>query len=491
MNTFLNKEFLIYKVSPFVLFLAVVYFPIFMHLGTDAIGMWDESLFALRAFYFAFTDNYLMNFLDLDLRYDHPNTKPPLMTWVQGYFFRWFGYSELSLRLPIAITVLIMLFFLIRFAAKEFGHSMIGYLAALILVTSQGFMDKHVARTGDHDAVLAFEFLLVFVYFYRMVTQPDKQNKFVWWVALFLATAVLTKSVAGLFPLPALFIYALVKKRLLPILKSWHTYGAILMFLALVLGYYFYREWQYPGFLQTVWNEEIGGRYMEEIDGHNQVWYWYIQRIYEWRFTPWLYFVPVTILFFFTDKGKEYRDFGLFMLLGAVSILTTISISETKCEWYDAGIYPLLAIFVAIGIFQLLQARPLLGNNAKSWRNNLFALFLVMALFAHPYDTIIKKVAHPSKGWSREQIGEFMREMDPSVEYTVATKTLNLPANWYHKVLTHLEGRKITMKRYSSDYEVGELVMSYQDLRWAQKRFHIKEIHRHKKLKLFRIESFK
>ena len=491
MSIFRDKDFLIFKLAPFVLFIVVLYFPVFLHLGSDAIGMWDESLFALRAYFFAHTDQYLMNFNEIDTLFPHPNTKPPLFTWIQGYFFRWFGYTELSLRLPIAITVFIMLIFMVRFASREFNNPSIGYFAALVLITSQGFVDKHISRTGDHDAVLAFEFLLVLVYFYKLIAHPEKQNKYVWLVALFLAAAALTKSVAGLFPLPALFLFALYKKRVLPLLRSWHTWGAIVMFLILVLGYYFYREWQHPGFVQSVWNEEIGGRYMDEIDGHRHEWYWYLKRMFDWRFTPWLYFIPITSLFIFTKKGKSYRDMGIVMLLGTFTILTIISISETKCEWYDAGTFPMLAFFVAIGIDQVRQAILTYVPAYSKWKKSWLTLFLVVGLFALPYHTIIKKISHPTKGWSREQFGEFMRQISPDTKYTLATKTLNTCATFYQRVAKNVNGKDIEIKRYGNDYEPGELVMTYQDLTWAKKRYNFKVVHQYKKLKIIEIESLK
>ena len=84
-------------------------------LSADALGMWDEGLYAVRAFHMAYHNEYLVNFDQIEGGWNHPNTKPPLFTIIQAGFFRAFGYTELSLRLPIAITVFLMMLFLVYF----------------------------------------------------------------------------------------------------------------------------------------------------------------------------------------------------------------------------------------------------------------------------------------------------------------------------------------------------------------------------------------
>lgn len=491
MKAIFDRDFLLFKIGPVVLFAIAIYFPVFLHLGSDVIGMWDESLFALRAYFLAYTDQYLINFNEIDPTYSHPNTKPPLFTWIQAISFRLFGYSELSLRMPIALSVVAMIIFLVWFSKKEFNAPTIGYIAALVLVTSRGFMDLHIARTGDHDAVLAFEFLLVFANFYRAIKYPDKQNRYIWYTAIFLTAAVLTKSVAGLFPLPALFLFALYKKKLIDILRSWQTWGAVAMFLALVLGYYLYREMHVPGFLKTVWDEEIGGRYSGDALGHHHIYYYYLKRLIEWRLVPMVFILPLSILIFFTKRGKDFRDLGILFLIGAISLLTIISISKTKCEWYDAGVFPLLAVLVAIGIDHVRVALQGYFANETVWRKHLVTLLLIAALFTYPYIKVMQQIAYPSKGWNEEQIGEFMRQVDPEMEYTIATKGLNLCVMYYKRIATNIDGIDIQHKRYKDDFEVGEKIMCYKDVSWAEKRYKVKTLQKFKKVKLIEIQGIK
>lgn len=491
MKVIVDKEFLQKKLIPFLLFIIAIYFPIFHQLGSDALGMWDEALFALRAYHLAFTDQYLLNFREIEPLFVHPNTKPPLMTWVQAGFFRAFGYSELSLRLPIALSVLAMVFFMVRFAKTELNNSTVGYLAALVLVTSLGFMNKHSARTGDHDAVLAFEYLFIFAYFYKTIAYPEKQQKYVWIVALFLAAAVLTKSVAGLFPLPALLVYAFYKKRVLGLLKSWHTWGAIAMFLVLVLGYYFYREWQLPGFLQRVWEEEIGGRYTSGNPGHQHPFYHYYQLLFDWQFVPWLFFLPLSIVTFFTERGKPYRDFNLLLLLAVIVHTTILANSDSKADWYLAGAFPLLSMIVAVGLAHIYNGLQQYLSVSSLWKKQLLGFFLIASLFAYPYIKVIEQNAMPRKEWVKEQFGEYMRNMDPSLNYTVATDGLNICVTFYQRVATNIEGRNIPHKQITDSFVVGELVMCTENLLWTKERYRVKVIDSFKKLRMIEIIGYK
>ena len=491
MKFYQDKNFLINRALPIVLFIGAVYFPVFLHLGGDVLGMWDESLYALRAFYMAYHNEFLENFNQVDANWNHPNTKPPLITLIQAGFFRVFGYSVLSLRLPVAIIVFLMLLFLVYFSNRQFKKPGIGYFAALVLVTSPGFIHRHIARTGDHDAVLAFWMLLVFVYFYKLITEPENQHKYTWLVAIFLAGSVLTKSVAGLFPILAMLLFALYKRKLKTLLISRHTWGAIGLFLVLVGSFYVYREWKSPGFLQTVWQEDVGGRYAGENHGHNYPWYFYLQLLYNPDFIPWLFFIPFSIVILFTKVAKKFREFSLYLLFSIFSILSIISVSGTKCEWYHAGIFPLMAVIVAIGINWLYEVvlQYIKGEN-QIFRLVVTGCFIIL-IFGIPYIRIIDKIRFPEKAWIEEQYGEYMKNVDPKLEYSVAPGNRNMCLMFYTEVANKIKGKKIQLKSRSEDFHVGELVMCSKYTTWAEKKYSFRTANEFKDLKLIEITGMK
>ncbi|MCB0821094.1 MAG: glycosyltransferase family 39 protein [Bacteroidales bacterium] len=487
MKNLWHKDFIFNKFIPFIVFLIAVYFPVFLHLSTDALGMWDEGFYALRAYNLAYYNEYLVNFNQFFENWDHPNTKPPLITILQALSFKTLGYNELALRLPVAISVLLMLFFLVYFSWKQFQNPTIGILASLVLVTSSGFITHHIARTGDHDAVLAFWILLVFVYFYKTLTQTEKQNRYIWLVALFMAAAVLTKSAAGLFPLPAMLLFALYEKKLIKLVKNWQTWGAMALFLVLISSFYLYRAWKTPGFLQDVWFQDFGGRLTGENHGHNHPWYYYINLLYKHDFIPWLFLIPFSVAILFTKSGKKYRRFGLYLLFCSISILAIISFSSTKCEWYHASIFPLLALHVALGInwlFERIKRMTKKEPKVVSW---LITASLVLIIYFIPYRDIVSKVAYPEKGWTEEQFGEYMKKMDPGLSYSVVPWDRNLCVMFYTEVAQNVGNRDIYFKTPRDEFETGEMVLCSKRSPWYKERFSYETVDTFKDMVLIKI----
>ena len=137
-----------------IVLLAAALWPLFYKLGEAPLRAWDESLFAMRAYYAVEEGGYLPNFDYYPGITFYRNLKPPFGTWWQALSYRMFGYDEWALRLPVAVfsALLVVMLWLWRCAVPELPYS--GVAAGLILVLSPGFLRDHVARTGDHDAIL-------------------------------------------------------------------------------------------------------------------------------------------------------------------------------------------------------------------------------------------------------------------------------------------------------------------------------------------------
>src|SRR5688572_23082359 len=155
-----------------VVILVVAWFTIFWRLDVNRLKIWDESRLAVNAAEMAARGNLLVTTYlgEPDLW----NTKPPLMIWLQAGMIRVFGINELSVRLPAALsalaTVLVIFFFCVRYLKKPFA----GFLSALILMTSPGFIVAHVARHGEYDALLVLWITLSILscYLFTLVTDP-------------------------------------------------------------------------------------------------------------------------------------------------------------------------------------------------------------------------------------------------------------------------------------------------------------------------------
>ena len=413
------------------------------------IQFFDESRLAVNAVEMAENGDFIVTYFEGEP--DMWNTKPPLMIWLQVLCLKIFGFNELAIRMPAALAALIITLFIGFFCWNKMGRPIWGVVASGVLITTPGFINKHVSRTGDYDALLIL-FLVLFIHaFFQFVhaeTKKEKRQK-LYLSSLFLALAVLSKSIAGLFFVPAAVIYLFLKKEGLKTLKSKDTYFAFMMFLVLVFGYYFLREHYNPGYLQAVWENEIGGRYFDVLENHGKPFYFHFKYLWKTRFVPWIYLLPIGLVIGFYEEGKVKNYFQL-LFITAISFLLVISFSSTKLMWYDAPLFPILAIITALGI----ERTGHLLN--QKYHINQWAL--IGLLIALPYYNIVRKVYYDRNVKSKHHLyGLFMRELADYKEYSIIKTGNNAPILFYQQAYKR-KGYKIK-KVKQDEIKVGEVAV--------------------------------
>ena len=137
-----------------LLFIGIIYFPIFLHLEYLPIRIWDEARLAINAYEMHENSNFLITYFKGNP--DMWNTKPPLMIWFQVFFIKLFGVGELAIRLPSAIVAFLTCVSVMFFSLKYLKSYWFGLFAVIILITSDGYISIHGARTGDYDSLLVF-----------------------------------------------------------------------------------------------------------------------------------------------------------------------------------------------------------------------------------------------------------------------------------------------------------------------------------------------
>ena len=389
-----------------LLLLAICVFPIFLHLDALPISAFDEARPANNAIEMLESGNYLvMQYRgEPDLWY----TKPPLMIWLQVICLKFLGYDELAVRLPTAIAALCTVGLLFWFSYKQLQSAVLGFFAALVLVTTHGFIGEHASRTADPDILLAF-FITVYCLMYYLFLETEKR-KYLFAFAVALALAGLTKGVAAFLFLPGLLLYTLFTGKLKTVLTNRNFYYSIAIVLVPVLGFYLARESVNPGYIDAVIHHELGRRMTDPIEGHAGPWTYYLKFIYKKHFWPWLLLIPVTILLW-KRAPKGGQRLLLMIVLTTGSYLFIISMAQTKVFWYTALMFPLWAIFVAYAlqqIYQFLADRlPIKTNWAKAAFVGLFTLLVFIA----PYENIIKKVTNEKTYFPLNFHGLFLEKM--------------------------------------------------------------------------------
>lgn len=383
--------------------------PIFGHLTTLPIRIWDEARVAVNAYEMHKDGDYIVT--HFEGKPEMWNTKPPLLLWCQVFFMKIIGVNELAVRLPSAIAALLTCVLILVFFLRYLQSFWLGFIAILVLISSQGYIHVHATRTGDYDALLTFfttlSGLLFFIYC------ESHKNKYLYFFFLTTALAVLTKSITGLLFLPAFFLYSIAQKQLWTLLRNKHFYLGIATFLALVCSYYLLRETYNPGYLTAVWQNELGGRYLEVIESHGSGFWYYFDNLLEYRFRAWYLLLPLGMLIGFTIRNKKINRLTLFSALMILVYFLVISTAQTKLEWYDVPLYPYMAILIVIFIHYIFDyfQNHIWFNQTLS--TNIIPYIFLYAVGLQPYQSIIAKTYLPhEENWDREayQISNYLRD---------------------------------------------------------------------------------
>jgi 4-amino-4-deoxy-L-arabinose transferase-like glycosyltransferase len=393
------------KFSPYlkyILLAALIYMPVFGHLDSLVIRMWDESRLAQNTWEMEQNGNLLVTYC-----YGQPdlwNTKPPLMIWMQLAFVKLIGFNELAIRLPSAIatffTCLLLLLFTGKYLRRSLHPRWFAFVTVLVLVCMDGYICLHGTRTGDYDALLTL-FTTASTLFFFAFMESGKRN-YLYLFFLCLSLAILTKGIAGLLMTPALLIYVLLRGQIACLLRDKHFYYGLTVFLIITAGYYLLREFLSPGYLQAVWENELGGRYLEPNEEHTGGFWYYYNNFTEYSMRIW--YLPLLCGFFLgiTSADQRVRRLSQFSGLVIITYFLVISLAKTKLPWYDLPMYPFMAILVAVlihYIFSLLAAFTLTAANAglKPKVLTMLPYLFLLIVFITPYTFIWRKTYLPEQ----------------------------------------------------------------------------------------------
>ncbi|HKR06803.1 MAG TPA: glycosyltransferase family 39 protein [Bacteroidia bacterium] len=425
-----------------VLFITVIYFPLFLHLERLPIRVWDESRIATSAEEMIENENYIVPYNE-----GVPemwSVKPPLLIWMQIVLLKTIGYRELSIRLPSAIAAFLLCLCMLFISYKYLKNYRIGFFAVMVMITSHGFIDAHATRTGDYDSLLTlFSTLSLLTWFLFIETsEPRKKNTFLLLFFFMITSGILTKSVTILLFSPAIFFYTLYRKSFYSLLKNKYFYIGFGLCATIVLSYYFLREHRTPGFLKAVYENELGGRYMEALDEHYGPFWYYYDNFRKFQFNKWFFFLPVCWIIGLTFKDILIKRLFILVTISIVIFFLIISTGQTKLPWYDMPLYPLMALIIGIG---LERAFSFIKDYLSSKNNKILMVIpylLILLLFFDPYKTIINKVYQQKEYfWDEEQyhISYYLRDMirnnTVADNYLICYDEYRPPVLFYSRIL--------------------------------------------------------
>jgi len=380
-NNFLNLKLLIW--------LLLIYFPLFLNLGGVCIQKWDESRYGDSSYEMLHGGNpFVVTYFNQP---SMDSVKPPLLHWLQAICIAFFGFNETSVRLPSALAGLIVCLAIMRFSLRRFNSFSFGAIASIALlctVAPAGFCGlDHSARSADYDSMLTLFSFLGLICFYWYNEEPGR-NKYLFYTFLFIMLAVLTKGVAGLFFLPGLFIYAIIRKNFLPLFKNKWFYLSAALFTGVIAFVLLMREYYTPGYLKALNEWEIMGRHSTVMDGHVGEFWFYLQHL-KTRFDTFFWFILLGWLFGLSSADQKIRRFSLFSFVLCTSFFLALSSAQSKLTWYSLPMFPLLALQGALFVWIVLKhLADLFSRKTPTNRIALYYLSVVL-MFAAPYTVVV------------------------------------------------------------------------------------------------------
>jgi 4-amino-4-deoxy-L-arabinose transferase-like glycosyltransferase len=458
----MKKTFLL-PLAEMILVLLLCCFPLFRKLDALPIRQWDEARNAVSALEMINNGNYLVRYFDG--RPDYFDVKPPLLIWLQAASIKLLGPDEMAVRLPSALAALLTAAFLIFYFAWYQGDRLAGYIAAAVLVTSQGYIDRHLARTGDHDAILVLLTTLIIFLYYEFLCSPGRRLSVIpFYLSMAVVLAVLLKGVAVMMIMPGLLIMTFLTGAHKELFRNRWFYAGLFLLLLTAAAYYGARESLQPGYLEAVWKGEMLPRYFNGGDSFiKESSFYYIKNFAGGRFSYWLFLLVPAILLFSWNGFGDKKSFSFYLLINTLVFLLIIS-AGTYNIWYDGPLYPLMASLTAIfitGALVFLQkkifVKPLFFRAAKA--------VIICVIFIYPFAEIMKKVARTSEFyWDEETYAMCYELRDYSGSPRVDAVVFDGYAGhllFYIERIRMLTGREIILKSPGAA-EPGDYVMTSQ-----------------------------
>ncbi len=136
-------------------------------------------------------------------------TKPPLLYWLQATAVKMTGRKPIALRLPSILAGAATVAIVYTWLLGEGAPLAAAIAASLLLLSSHLFFV--LSRIGLTDALLTFETTLAM---FTLVRDPQiKSRAGLWTFGVASGAAILTKGIAGLFPLLALVAFCAISGR--------------------------------------------------------------------------------------------------------------------------------------------------------------------------------------------------------------------------------------------------------------------------------------
>ncbi|MEG4454703.1 glycosyltransferase family 39 protein [Microcoleus sp. N9_A1] len=488
------------------LFIVACYFVFLFCLEFPSIRMWDESRLAVNALEMTMNGDLIVT--HFEGKPDMWNTKPPLLIWLIALSMKIFGYNTFSLRLPSAISAMSTGIIVFIFSAKYLKDMKIAWVSGLVLITSSAFIGFHAGRSGDYDAMLVLWITIYSLsYLIYLHSNELEKQRFYWSIATAaLILAVLTKSVAGLMPLPGIFLYTVYQRKLKILLFSSRLYISLSILIGVVLSYYMAREFYNPGYLKAVVDNDLTGRYFNVHEKHQGSFLFYLYQIHNDRFMRWIELLPICLPISLLSVKKNLKTVGFFGFFYLTLYFTIVSFAKTKLTWYIIPLYPIASLVIGVGLTEIFKA-ILNSFPVNDLKRQLIFILTAIAIFILPYFDITYNLVYKqdllsfdTRG-SEVMYGDYFQEMFNDVpqltKFTAVSNKYNAHLIFYAEVANFQNNYSISsvvhyqQQNKNKKFNPGEVVVTceYEVTKRLGQQYNLKSLHSNDFCSTFTIEK--
>jgi 4-amino-4-deoxy-L-arabinose transferase-like glycosyltransferase len=315
--------------------------------------------------------------------------KAPLPYWAMAASFKIFGIHDWSARLPLALSVLALLFSVYFLGRRAFGEAA-GFYAALASGIALG--PYLFTRFLIPDALVGLWLILSLGFFLRTFDGAQPSRFACWGLAASCALNVLTKGLIGLvFPIAAMGLYLLLTGQLRHLLKM-RLVSSSLLFLAIAAPWHILAGLSNPGQGNVrgfFWFYFVNEHFLRYLDKRVPRDYGTVPLLLFWGLLlvwlfPWSSFLPQALASVKFSRIREavhspVARAKLVFLLGAFFVVLFFSFS-TRQEYYVLPALPALALLTGSWLAEE-EASPA-GSRLRRWGKISSSVLAVLGLLA-------------------------------------------------------------------------------------------------------------
>tara|TARA_S200000501_G_scaffold175816_1_gene165525 strand:- start:14242 stop:15858 length:1617 start_codon:yes stop_codon:yes gene_type:complete len=280
--------------------------------------------------------------------------KPPLIFWVTALFFKIFGVSNFTYRLPSVIFSIVTIFSTYKFS-RLFYNRDISMMSALILTTCEAFFIMNADVRTDMYLLAP---MMVAIW---QISKYFQKKKMINLVAgsVSLALAMMGKGPLGIVIPLTIFGVDLLLKRQLKIINDRRIFVgfSVIVFCLIPMSYGLYTQFGFHGIKFFYWIQSFG-RITGASNWSNDTGLFYLFFVFLYAFLPWTFLFLYSLIqrginIFTNFKIKKKEESLSFW--GFIIPLIMLSLSSYKLPHYIYCATPFAAIITSLGINECLD----------------------------------------------------------------------------------------------------------------------------------------